>query len=596
MPAVTPPGGFVISRPSLIRRSIAQALRKAADNSGKPFILQPGSAMVSINNTLINRFAATQQAAKSDPVHLLSNRHAKPLEQTTSESESSRTYSDRPALTYANPAHRAAISSQHVPKESPGAESPPASQFDRMSAVKALVARYKSVTEAGAHLNLSTTGELFDLTIKTKDGDTITLNIGADVFLTNKDGDASLVGESNFSFTVAGELSDKEREAIDSLVGRLSDIAGAYQKDGWADVEFLDVLDGDLIAGLDLSIAGEETKALTITYDVNSDSGTHTLAVNQNDYEYEINAELIRDSTNLSLEKNEVYLQYQQMLIDTTRSYKAGEFSGGVKSMDAAEFFLDGLEAILTPISPDKSDNTNASTPNIEDSLSSTDDTKIANDKRISESDADFEKEKITQRKSVTEKAFLSGIPDFFASFNTPRFAPNASNLGEVSQMSLSMEQVTETSIKPSDGIKTLEQRYSYESSVSQHFGIGRDSVEHANLADADQPGGQTYLYEVVKQAATLTRTLDMDANGKALAYLEEKDSEEVKRSKTVVNGNVTETKEEDLTDSSENYSYALQAINAVTEVPLRAAQIRDYVDIQTLEEVIKSSRVNFYS
>src|SRR5690606_17900659 len=100
----------------------------------------------------------------------------------------------------------------------------------------------------------------------------------------------------------------------------------------------------------------------------------------------------------------------------------------------------------------------------------------------------------------------------------------------------------------------------SYESMVSQHFGIGRDSVEHANLADATEPGGQTYLYEVVKKAATLTRTLDMDASGNALAYLEEKDSEELRHTKTVENGNVTDIKEEDLTDPRENYSYALQA------------------------------------
>src|SRR5690606_27475042 len=145
--------------------------------------------------------------------------------------------------------------------------------------------------------------------------------------------------------------------------------------------------------------------------------------------------------------------------------------------------------------------------------------------------------------------------------------------------MSLHMEQTTEVSVKPGSGIKTVEQHHSYESVVSQHFGIGRDSVEHANLADENQPGGQTYLYEVVKKAAALTRTLDMDTNGNALAYLEEKESEEVKRTKTVENGNITDIKEEDLTDPGENYSYALQAINAATDVPLRAAQIRDYVD-----------------
>lgn len=548
--------------------------------------------MVSINNILINRFAATQQAAKAEAVHVLSNRYAKPLEQTTSKSESAGP--NNTALTYTNPAHRTAISSQRADSTSSGAEPPPISEFERMDAAKALVDRYKTATEAGNRLNLSKTGEVFDLKIKTKDGDTVTLNISADLVLKNEDGEASLNNQSSFSFVVAGKLSDKERQAIDALVNRLGDIAGAYQKDGWADVEFLDVLDGDVIAGLDLGVAGEESNTLTIAYSLNSDSSTHTLTVNQNDYEYEINAEAALASADLSLENNDVFQLYQQILIDTARSYKAGEFSGGEKSMDAVNFFLDGLEAILTPLVPDNTDNT--TTSKVEDTASDIADGKIGNDKSAGDFDRNSEQEKLPPRESAIEKDFLSGIPDFFASFSTPRFTPNASNRGEVSQMSLSMEQITEISVKPGSGIRTVKQHHSYQSVVSQHFGVGRDSVEHANLADVDQPGGQTYLYEVVKKSADLTRTLDMNIHDDALALQEEKTSEELKRSKTVVNGNVTDIKEEDLTDPHENYSYALQAINAKTEVPLRAAQIRDYVDMQTLEEVIKSRRIDFYS
>lgn len=546
--------------------------------------------MTYINNNLINRFVPTHQAAKSEPTQLLSNRYAKPLEQTTSKSESAGADPGNTPLTYTNASNRNVISSQRISKESTKVE--PVSQFDRMGAVQALVARYQGVTEPRASLNLSQTAELFDLTVKTKDGDTVTLSISANVLLNEKEGGTSLANESNFSFVVAGTLSDSEREAIDALVQRLGDIAGAYQKDGWTDVEFLDVLDGDVIAGLDFSIAGEENNALTIAYSLNADAGTHTLAVNQNDYKYEIDAETILASTGLTLEDNDVYLQYQQILIDTARSYKAGEFSGGVRSVDAAEFFLDGLEAILTPLTPDKNGGTKAPKADVEDTTSNTGNGTINSDKRNYQSDPGFAKENVLPRKSAAEKEFISGIPDFCASFNSPRFTPNASNLGEVSQMSLSMEQVTEVSVSPGTG-KSIEQRYSYESVVSQHFGIGRDSVEHANLADKKQPGGQTYLYEVVKQAETLTRTLDMDTNGHALAYLEEKDSEKLKSTKTVENGNIKDIKEEDLTDPRANYSYALQA---VTDVPLRAAQIRDYVDIQTLEEAVKLKGINFYS
>lgn len=549
--------------------------------------------MTYINNTLINRFATAHQPAKPDPVHLLSNRHAQPLEQTTSGSKSADAPPESGYLTYTNIApegkgSRAVLSSQRAVDTSTTPSAPqPVSQFESMDAVKALVAHY------GTGAKLPKSGELFDLTVQTKDGDTVTLSINVDA--SNKDGKDSLASESQFSFAVAGELSDKERNAVDALVNRLGDIANAYQKDGWAKVEFLDILDGDFIAGLDLSVAGEKNNALSITYSLNSDSGMQALAVNQNDYEYEIDAQAILDSANLSLERNELYLQYQKILMDTTQSYKAGEFSGGVKSMDAVGFFLDGLAAIVTPLKSAKTTGMEAPEINYKKATSTAGDSKINSDRSRHGDDPDSQNETIAKPKGSTEEAFLSGISDFSASFNTPLFTPNASNRGEVSQMSLSMEQVTEVSVKRGSGVKTVEQSYRYESRVSQHLGIGRASAEHANLADANEPGGQTYLYEVVEQAASLTRILDMDTNGKALAYLEEKDSEEEKRTKTVVNGSITDIKKEDLTDPQENYSYALQAIHAVTKVPLRAAQMTDYVNIKTLEEAIKSARIDFY-
>ncbi|MCR6654183.1 MAG: hypothetical protein NVV73_23065 [Cellvibrionaceae bacterium] len=489
--------------------------------------------MTSINNTLINRFAAAQQAAKADPEHLLSNRHRQSLEQTTSKARSDGAHSDSASLTYTNrpsdgKGGRTVISSQRATNTSASpATSEPVRQFERMNAAKALVARHLggTHTETG---NRPQTGELLDLTVRTKDGDTITLKISSDLVLNKKDGGTSLDSESHFSFVVAGELSDKEREAVDALVNRLGEIAGDYQNDGWADVTFLDAVDGDFIAGLDLSVAGNEGNTLSITYSLNSATGTHTLAVDQNDYEYEINAEAILDSTNLPLKDNEIYLQYQQILMDTARSYKAGEFSGGAKSTDATEFFLDGLEAIFTPLTPDHTDSVKASQIDRAESKNAEAPGKINSEQKTPAPHSDSEGEKTPQSKSTTEDAFLSGIPDFSASFNTPLFTPNASNLGEVSQMSLTMEQSTDISIKR--GMKTVEQNYSYESTVSQHFGIGGDSIEHANLADEDQPGGQTYLHEVVKQAANMTRILDMDTNGNALAYTEEKESTHVEK------------------------------------------------------------------
>lgn len=547
--------------------------------------------MAYINNSLVNRFAAPQKAAGPDPVHLLSNRQAKPTEQTTY-FQSTGADSTSPSLTYTNPTHRAAISSQGLAK-APTRSDPLDSHFEHMGAVKALVERYKGAVEGGARSHLPKSGTLFDLTLTTKDGDTVTLQVSANTASNQKGDEGARAGAANFSFAVAGDLNDDERKTIDALVNRLGDIARNYHQDGWADVEFLDALDRDLIVGLDLKIAGGDQGALTVAYHLNADSGTHSLTVNQNQYKYEIDAQAILASTKLAAENHDIYLQYRQVLIDATQSYKAGEFSGGVKNTDALEFFLGGLDAM---IAPSIQETNNSSNINVENTKGLARDSRIYSDHANATSAAGARKEDTNPRKSTTEQAFLSGLPDFFASFNTPLFTPNASNRGEVSQMSLSMEQVTEASVKPGSGVKSVEQRYSYESRVSQHLEIGSHSAEHANLSDASKPGGQTYLYEVVEQAQSLTRTLDMDIHGKALAYLEEQDSEHEKRSKTVVNGFIADNTKEDLTDPKENYAYALQAMSAVTKASLRPAQIRHYVDIQTLEEMIKASRINFYS
>src|SRR5690606_37356856 len=111
----------------------------------------------------------------------------------------------------------------------------------------------------------------------------------------------------------------------------------------------------------------------------------------------------------------------------------------------------------------------------------------------------------------------------------------------------------------PASGVKTVEQRYSYESQVKQHFGIGGDSVEHANLADVNQPGGQTYLYETIDKSATLTRTLAIDSDGAVFGYQEDKNNEHIVTTKEVVNGVVEDIRKEDPADLRENYSFALQ-------------------------------------
>ena len=552
------------------------------------------------SNTLFPRLTSATQAIQGEQKSVVSSRHDGPLERTTSAPIADPGTPASPPSTYTNPAQGAkgslgVISSKIIANNfaNPATKNP-VTHFESMGAVNSLVARYQETTDG--HGYRANAGQLFDLSVKTKDGDTITLSISADFFLKEEGGAMSLARETSFSFVVAGELSDEEREAVDALVSHLGDVAQVYQQDGWADVDFLGAFDSDVLAGLDLSVAGDNGQALTIAYSLDSDTGMHALAVSQNDYEYELNAETEFDQEALALHENALYQQYQQVLIDTTRSYKAGEFSGGVKSAEAAEFFLDGLEAILSPLNADKdvvgiNDSSNVNIYESSDFSTGEIDSKTKKE-TVTPVSADW---KNSPRKDSTEEKFLSGLPDFSASFNTPRFTPNASNSREISQMTMNLEQVTDTSISPSSGVKTVEQSYTYESRVSQHFGIGGDSVEHANLADVDQPGGQTYLYEVVNQSASLTRTLDIDPDDQAVAYSEDKQSEHFVTTKEVVQGEIQATKKEDLTNPQENYSFALQVLDSPAKAELHAVQINGYKNIQMLENAIQSHHIDLY-
>ncbi len=531
--------------------------------------------MVHVNNTSFYRLASTNQAIQGQQTRAISSRHAERLTTTSSATRDS-TSPSRSLLTYTDMGLTAkrghtelsskgsTASSENLQAESPAG-------FESMNAVKALITRYQHAGEQDPTLSRSPDDKMFELSIKTREGDTITFSIGADVFYGQENGGISVDHEINFSFTIAGELSEEEGDAVDKLVARLADMAHLYRENGWADVEFLDAFDKSELAGLDLSVSGMEGKALSLTYTLDADAGTHTLAVNQNDYEYELNAENFLAQSGFVLQENDLYQQYRQVLIDTARSYKAGEFSGGVSNSKALEFFLDGLEAAFSPLEPEQDighgdGSVNAANANISD--------------------------------SAVEKAFLSGLPDFFASFNTPRFMPNASKPGEVSQMTLDMEQVTDISLNAGNNVTTLNQRYSFESRVSQHFGIGGDSVEHANLADENQPGGQTYLYEVINKSATLTRTLDVNSNGAVVAYREDNDSEHLVTTKKVVKGTVEDFSEEDLTDPEKNYSLALQAFppTLLASHELHALRMNEYRDMQILIEAIGTSRIDLYS
>ncbi len=572
--------------------------------------------MTYISSTTPNRLTHSAGASQAVPNTAFSSRTTKAFEQTSSAQTAGGVEPLLDASTYTrspqqgNRGHLQMSSLQKIGSSARPLTQAPINNFDSLGSLKALAAHYQTSsgysdaaaqTAQGMQLDPSIgerrfindgnvnnaprfkTGELFDLTLQTRDGDTISFTVSAE----RSSGKA---GTTDFAFSVIGNLSDAEREAVDALAGRLGDVAKEYQHRGWADLAFLHAFDSDVIAGFSLGVQGENGHDLTIDYSLDSGVDVHTLTVSQNNYEYEVSADLI-EQAGLILHENELYQQYRQTVIDTAQSYKAGEFLGGVSNNKAVQFFLDGLDAIIwPPANAVRSVNrTNAVDHNSRRlDIESRGDTKPPQA-------ASTDSQKSAKGNSI-ESDFLSGLPDFSAAFSTPMHTPNASSVSETSQMSLRMDQVTDIHVNPANGEKTLEQRYRYESRVSQHFGIGGTSMAYANLADADEPGGQTYLYEVIKKSGMLARTMTVDRDNAIGAYSETKDSEHTETTKEVVNGIVEDTQVKDLTDPEDNYQFALQLHRSPEELHPADSRTFSYSDIQILEDMIRSKRIDLYS
>ncbi|HEY7772014.1 MAG TPA: hypothetical protein VIC26_02445 [Marinagarivorans sp.] len=520
--------------------------------------------------TALNRIQAPERA--------MSTRTTKLLEHT-----SSTTASEHQTAAHVNagvsPSSGYTGKSSHAP--------PPAapSQYEQMAAVQALVEHYRTRGSPAGEVSGSGNrgferakpGELLQVTLQTREGDTITLSISAE-YLAQEDasqGPPELA--TRFSFSVEGNLSDDEREAADALMARLGDVAKDYQKDDWAQVDFLNAFDSRVIAQIDLRVQGNNDNALTVDYQAMPD-GSHSLAVNQNGYQYSLSRDSIMATTGFAAKGNLLYQQYAQLITDATRSYQSGDFAGGVSSAKAVNFFLNGLAAIF-----------NVTHSNNVDSEKLGERGRASlNHGAVSDSEH--------SRQSPLAQGFLSDLPDFTASFNTPRFTPNASNRGEVSQMTLSLAQHTSYSFNSYSGIKSYVQQHSSTSRVSQHFAVDGGDVRFANLGDVDQPGGQTYQYSIVEQALALSRQLSVDRDGELLNYGESKQSEHTEKLKTVVNGNIESQTQRDLSLPKNNYAFELSVPKSPEALAVHKAQLQNYSTIKMLEASVKTQNIDFYS
>jgi len=167
-------------------------------------------------------------------------------------------------------------------------------------------------------------GNLFSLTIKTKDGDEINITIDRSKGIDEALGRYS---EMSIGFDISGELDSEERQALAELANKLGAVAEAYRNDGWTNIGDMGIFDSDTLSSFSLSIAGTEGDSFEIAYAIDQTAGERTLSANQNGYQYDLQVAINGFMLDQNFANNAHYQQYQDLILTTARAYKGGEES-----------------------------------------------------------------------------------------------------------------------------------------------------------------------------------------------------------------------------------------------------------------------------
>jgi len=422
-------------------------------------------------------------------------------------------------------------------------------------------------------------GKLFSLMVTTADGDRVEIEIG------KTHGEEGKIAEGGFSYSettvtvkINGELDAGEFEALSALTDKLSGLADTYRKEDWLQIGDLSAFNHEELSGFQLDVLGTNEHSFSLDYDVDLDTGNRTISSDLNGYNFDIRV----DGNGLKLDENVAtnnqYLQYQQLIRDTAYSYRQGDDAGGVSSGKAASFFVQGMDAIFR-VNPNDKDDASEEITNLD-----------------SQSDEKLDGlEKMNAGNQRLLDTFSSGLADFEASFNTPVFRPNEEQQSEISTMSLDIAQTTEISRHRDQGhsYTNINQRSEFQSRVSQHLGLGGDSVEHANL-DSEAIGGQSYLYRTDIKSASIDRSLSFEDNNKLTAIDEQRDQQHIQKDKEVVAGKLESNTVKDL---SAAYKSADTRVDIVQTTREQQAQqiLKDYRSIEQMDELVNGNKVELF-
>jgi hypothetical protein len=424
-------------------------------------------------------------------------------------------------------------------------------------------------------------GELFSLLVTTADGDRIEIQIGKSQGTEGSlsGGDLYSFSETSVTFKVDGDLDSGEREALGKLTDRLAGLGDNYRRDGWLQLGGLEAFDHTELASFKLDVMGGGSDSFSLQYDVDSASGQRSLLSDLNGYQYDISVDIDGFKLDKNFAENSQYEQYRQIIRDTAYSYRQGEQAGGVSSSKAAGFFLAGMDALFQVKYTDEA----TADP-------------LAAGEPEKKSEVDSALAGMTASNQQLLDNFSSGLPDFVASFDTPEFRPNEDQPSEVSTMSLNMAQTT-TVTRSSDAdhsYTTVNQRSEYQSRVSQHLGLGGDSVDHANL-DSKSDGGQSYLYRTDLKSASIDRSLNFQDGNKLMSVDELRDQQHIQKDKLVVEGELESKIIKDLSSPIKNIDRHVNVANTESEKRQAQEYLSDYRTIEQLDDLIDGNKVELF-
>ncbi len=332
------------------------------------------------------------------------------------------------------------------------------------------------------------------------------------------------------------------------------------------------------LSGFQLDVLGANENSFRLDYSVDLDSGDRAISSNLNGYNFDVRV----DGNGLKLDENVAtnnqYLQYQQLIRDTAYSYGQGDDAGGVSSGKAASFFVQGMDAIFRVDPGEKqAESEGAVNQNVQDN------------KELSGLD------KLNGGNQRLLDTFSSGLADFEASFNTPLFSPNEDQQPEISTMSLDIAQTTEVSRHrdQGDSYTNINQRSEYQSRVSQHLGLGGDSVEHANL-DSEAIGGQSYLYRTDIKSASIDRSLSFEDSNTLTAIDEQRDQQHVQKDKRVAAGKLESNTVKDLSAAYKNADTHVDIVQTTRDQQTQQ-MLTDYRSIRQMSELVDGNRVELF-